>query len=214
MAMGSAKRSIMTLYSGSQDIDSHRTRIVLSEKGILVDIIEVDRRDDIGSLEHLNPYNTLPILVDRDLALYDAGIIMEYLDERFPHPPLLPVYPVARARARLLMYRIEHEWYPLATTIQTGALKEVEQARKSLQAKLLSVNPLFDQSTYFLGEEFSLVDCSVIPILWRLPQMEISLPKKQFQSLLKYSERLFERDAVQVSLTEAEREIRGNKPER
>ena len=210
MAMGSAKRSVMTLYSGSQDIESHRTRIVLAEKGILVYIIEADRRDDLEDLSNLNPYNTLPILVDRDLALYDARIIMEYLDERFPHPPLLPVYPVARARARLLMYRIEREWYPWVNVIQTGEAKAVEQARKKLQTQLLHVVPLLDHTHYFLSEEFSLVDCTAVPVLWRLPSLGIQLPKKTFQPLLAYVERLFERDPVQASLTETERELREN----
>lgn len=208
MGMGSAKRSIMTLYSGSQDIDSHRIRIVLAEKGILVDVIEVDRREHKEDFRSLSPYNTLPILVDRDLVLYESHIIMEYLDERFPHPPLLPVYPVARAKARLMMHRIEKEWYPLVSTIQQGDLKTAEAARKKLTAGFLDIVPLLEHTSFFFGEEFSLVDCSIIPILWRLSVLAVNLSKKQFQPLLSYQERVFSRDPVQVSLTDTEREMR------
>jgi len=210
MAMGSTKRSVMTLYSGSQDIDSHRTRIVLAEKGILVEVIEADRLEDTSSIEELNPYRSLPILVDRDLVLYDSRIIMEYLDERFPHPPLLPVYPVARAKARILIYRFEREWYPLVSTIQSQTGKPVEQARKDLVRGLLEIAPLFEQNLFFLGEEFSLVDCCLAPVLWRLPSLGIPLTAKNIQPLLAYADRIFNRDAFQVSLTETEQEIRDN----
>jgi RNA polymerase-associated protein len=197
------KRSVMTLYSAS-DIESHRTRIVMAEKGILHDHIEIDRIENFEDLLHLNPYNTVPTLVDRDLVLYQSPIIMEYLDERFPHPPLLPVYPVARAKFRILMHRIENDWYPLAHNILEG---DDAQARKELEEVLLSVNDVFKEYPYFMSEEFTLVDCSVAPILWRLPLLGIGIPK-QAKALLKYAERLFARDSFQNSLTEAEREIR------
>ena len=122
MALNTSKRSVMTLYSGSADMESHRTRIVLAEKGVLVDIIEVDRHDEIEDLYDLNPYNTVPTLVDRELVLYNSRIIMEYLDERFPHPPLLPVYPVARAKSRLMMYRVDRDWYQLVESIQKNTV--------------------------------------------------------------------------------------------
>lgn len=196
------KRSVMTLYSAS-DIESHRTRIVMAEKGILHDHIEIDRIEDFEDLLHLNPYNTVPTLVDRDLVLYRSPIIMEYLDERFPHPPLLPVYPVARAKFRILIHRIENDWYPLAHNILEG---DDAQSRKELEELLLSVNDVFKEYPYFMSEEFTLVDCSVAPILWRLPLLGIGIPK-QAKALLKYTERLFERPSFQNSLTEAEREI-------
>ena len=139
MALVTNKRSVMTLYSGSLDMESHRARIVLAEKGVLVDVIEIDRHEEIEDLYDLNPYNTVPTLVDRDLVLYSSQIIMEYLDERFPHPPLLPVYPVARAKARLTMYRIDSDWYTLCHKLQTGASSEAEKTKKTLTEGLLSV---------------------------------------------------------------------------
>jgi stringent starvation protein A len=206
MALAS-KRSIMTLYSGSSDIESHRTRIVLAEKGVLVDVIEVERHENLEDFRELNPYNTVPTLVDRDLVLYSSQIIMEYLDERFPHPPLLPVYPIARAKSRLMIFRIEHDWYSLVNVIQKGSEKKAEKARKDLLEGLVAIAPVFADSPYFLSEEFSMVDCCIIPILWRLPELGIEIPK-QGKAILDYAERIFERDSFQASLTETEREIR------
>lgn len=196
------KRSVMTLYSAS-DIESHRARIVMAEKGVLHDHIEIDRTDNFEDLLHLNPYNTVPTLVDRDLVLYQSSIVMEYLDERFPHPPLLPVYPVARAKFRLLMHRIENDWYPL---VQNIIEHNDAKSKKALEEQLLSVNDIFKEYPYFMSEEFTLVDCSTAPILWRLPTLDVKIPK-QAKALTKYAERLFERDAFKSSLTEAEREI-------
>lgn len=207
MGLITNKRSVMTLYSGSLDMKSHRTRIVLAEKGVLVDVVEIDRHEEIEDLYDLNPYNTVPTLVDRDLVLYDSHIIMEYLDERFPHPPLLPVYPVARAKARLTMYRIDHDWYSLVNLIQGSDEAVAEKARKDLTESLLSIAPVLSEMPYFLSEEFSLIDCCMVPILWRLPELGINLPK-QAQPLLDYADRLFERDSFQASLTESERELR------
>jgi stringent starvation protein A len=201
------KRSVMILYTGSKDIESHRTRIVLAEKGVQVDIIEVDRYDEVEDLRDLNPYNTVPTLVDRNLVLYRAPIIMEYLDERFPHPPLLPVYPIARAKSRLMMFRIEHDWYTLIHAILDGKEKIVAKAKKDLQEALVSVAPFFEDSTYFMGNDFSLIDCSVAPILWRLSHLGIELPKDHAKAILDYAQRVFARDSFQSSLTEAEREL-------
>lgn len=206
MGVMANKRSIMTLYSGSLDMESHRTRIVLAEKGIFVDIIEVDRHDEIKDLSSMNPYNTVPILVDRDLILYDSHIIMEYLDERFPHPPLLPVYPVTRAKARLLMYRIDRDWYSLVKRIQQG--DDADQARQKLLDALLSITTELAERPYFFNEDFLLVDCCLAPMLWRLPSLGIELPKNA-QPILDYANRIFERDSFEASLTEAERELRG-----
>jgi len=201
------KRSVMTLYSGSDDLESHRTRIVLAEKGVLVDVIEVDRHDEPTNLSEINPYNTVPTLVDRDLVLYTSDIIMEYLDERFPHPPLLPVYPVSRAKSRLLMYRVDRDWYGLVSKIKLDTDKQAEKARKELQDILISLAPVFREYSYFMSEEFSLVDCCIVPILWRLPAFGIELPD-QAKPILDYAEKIFERNSFQASLTEAERELR------
>ncbi len=201
------KRSIMTLYSGPLDIYSHQVRIVLAEKGVTVDVLNVDTNHPSEDLIELNPYNSLPTLVDRDLVLYKSRIIMEYLDERFPHPPLLPVYPVARAKCRLMIYRIEHDWYSLVSKIESGNPKQAETAREELKNGLLAVMPIFANSPYFLSDDFTLVDCVLAPLLWRLPQMGIELPKTA-KAIVKYKSRVFKREAFQASLTEAERELR------
>lgn len=204
MAIAS-KRSVMTLYSTS-DIESHRTRIVLAEKGILVDAIEVDREGE-QDFSHLNPYKTTPTLIDRDLVLYDSHIIMEYLDERFPHPPLYPVYPIARAKSRLMIYRIEHDWHSLVKKIQQGTVQEVAAAREALKQSFVDILPIFANKPYFLSDDFSMLDCCIAPILWRLPELGITLSNDE-APLISYAERLFKRDSFQSSLTETEREIR------
>ncbi|WP_111414262.1 stringent starvation protein SspA [Billgrantia lactosivorans] len=203
-----AKRSSMIFYSGSDDHFSHRVRIVLAEKGVAVDIVEVNGDQRPEELADLNPYNSVPTLVDRDLALYESKVMMEYLDERFPHPPLLPVYPVARAQSRLWMHRIEREWCPLVEQIESGGKKEVEKARKELRESLIGISPIFEDVPFFMSEEFSLVDCCIAPILWRLPVLGIELPEKQVKPLVAYMERLFERDSFVSSLSENEREMR------
>lgn len=203
-----AKRSSMTFYSNAKDHYSHRVRIVLAEKGVAVDIINVDPDNKPEDLATLNPYNSLPTLLDRELTLYEPNVMMEYLDERFPHPPLLPVYPVARAQSRLWIHRIEKDWCGLIDTILTGTEKQAEAARKELTNSLVTTAPIFAELPYFMSEEFSIVDCSVAPILWRLPVLGIELPEKQCKPLLQYMERLFEREAFQASLSEAEREMR------
>lgn len=203
------KRAIMTLYSGDLDIYSHQVRIVLAEKGVNVDIVNVDENHPNEDLLELNPYNTLPTLVDRELVLYEARVVMEYLDERFPHPPLLPVYPVARAKSRLMVYRIERDWYSLYKTIVEGNAKTIKTARTELKEGLLSLAPVFADSPYFLSEEFTLVDCCIAPLLWRLPQIGIELPNTAASKPVhEYMKRLFKREGFQASLTEAELEIR------
>lgn len=197
------KRSVMTLYSGALDIYSHQVRIVLAEKGVSVDILNVDGNHPCEDLGELNPYNSLPTLVDRDLVLYQAQVIMEYLDERFPHPPLLPVYPVSRAKSRLMMYRIERDWYSLLPKIEAGD----ESARVELKNSIFTIAPVFDELPYFLSEEFTLVDCVIAPLLWRLPLLGIELPRTA-KAIFNYQQRVFERESFQVALTEAERELR------
>lgn len=205
--MSMVKRSVMTLYSGAADIHSHRVRIVLAEKGVSVDILNINVDEPPEDLVSLNPYNSVPTLVDRELVLYNANIIMEYLDERFPHPPLLPVYPVARAKNRLMVHRIERDWYSLADIIENGKGAAVEKARVELADNLKSLAPVFGEMPYFLSEEFSLVDCTIGPLLWRLPHLGIELPP-QAKAVNAYSQRLFKREAFKASLTEVEREMR------
>ncbi|MEW5248085.1 glutathione S-transferase N-terminal domain-containing protein [Microbulbifer sp. 2201CG32-9] len=208
MGVPANKRSSMTFFSDGRSHLSHRVRIVLAEKGVSVDVIDVEPDNQPAELADLNPYNSLPTLVDRELVLFETKVMMEYLDERFPHPPLLPVYPVARAQSRQIMYRIERDWCPLVDRIVAGG-KDAAAARKELRDSLVGIAPMFTDLPYFLNEEFSLVDCCMAPLLWRLEQFEISLPKtKQAKPLQDYMDRLFSREAFQQSLTEYEREMR------
>ena len=200
-----AKRTIMSLYSDNDDIYSHQARIVLAEKGVNVEIMVVKSTEVPDDLLAINPYGTVPTLIDRDLVLYEARIIMEYLDERFPHPPLLPVYPVARAETRKMMHRIEQDWYCLLQRIQTG--EDAPAARELLLESLIGLEPVFADKLYFLSDEFSLLDCALAPLLWRLPTLGIEIPV-QAKALHAYMQRVFKREAFQVSLTDAERQLR------
>ena len=205
-----AKRSSMTFYSDGTSHYSHRVRVVLAEKGVAVETIDVDLDDKPEDLASLNPYNTLPTLVDRDLVLYEANIMMEYLDERFPHPPLFPVYPVARAQSRLWIYRIERDWCRLVDPIMAGdgTPAQLDKMRVELRDSLISIAPIFGEKPFFMSDEFTIVDCCVTPILWRLPIMGIELPKnKTTKPLLEYRDRLFERDSVMASFSEQEKEM-------
>ena len=205
-----AKHSSMVFYSDGTDHYSQRVRLVLAEKGVAVEIIDVDPGNLPEDLADLNPYNSLPTLVDRELVLYESQVIMEYLDERFPHPPLLPVYPVARAQSRLLMYRIQRDWCHHVDTIVAGRSKDtvIERSRKELRESLIAVAPVFAEKEFFMSEEFTLVDCCVAPILWRLPVMGIDLPPKHGKPIMDYMDRIFSRDSFQASLSEAELDMR------
>lgn len=207
MALVANRRSVMNLFSSSNCPQSHRVRMVLAEKGITVEIIDVDGDRKPEDLIDLNPYNTVPTLVDRELVLYDPHTIMEYLDERFPHPPLMPVDPVSRARARLALFRIEQDWYGLVPALESKGEKTVNKARKDLRDSLTSSAEVFAAKPYFLSDEFSLVDASIVPILWRLIRYRIELPR-QAKPVLDYAERMFSRDSFKNSLSEAEREMR------
>ena len=205
-----SKRSSMTLFSDSTNHYSHRVRIVLAEKGVTVDLIESDSGIAPTELADVNPYNTMPTLVDRDLVLYESKVMMEYLDERFPHPPLLPVYPVARAESRLLMYRKERDWCSLVDAIQNSRSDNVvTKSAKELCDGLMAIAPIFAEKPYFMSEEFTLVDCCIAPILWRLPSLGVDIrPGKQSKPLLAYMDSLFRRESFQESLTVHEREMR------
>ena len=198
---------MMTLYSGTTDPYSHRCRIVLFEKGMDFQVIDVDLANKPEDLAVINPHNTVPVLVERDLVLEQANIINEYIDERFPHPPLMPVYPVARGNCRLMMHRVELDWYTLADKILNNA-PDAEAARKQLRESLQSMAPLFQEYPYFMNEEFSQVDCYMAPLMWRLPIMGIEFTGKGAKELKAYMTRLFDRDSFQASLTDIEREMR------
>lgn len=206
------KRAVMTLYSSS-DPYSHRVRIVLAEKAVTVDILDIKSEKIKEELNQLNPYGTVPTLLDRELVLYQSEVIMEYLDERFPHPPLMPVYPIARARTRLMMYRLNRDWYSLMDKILSVGVKktaEIAEARKELTDSITSIAPVLTEMPFFLSEEFSLLDCCIAPLLWRLPVLGIELPI-QAKSVLGYAERLFKRDSFVTSLSEVELAMRSIK---
>lgn len=205
-----SRRSSMTLFSDPGCHYSHRVRIVLAEKGITVEIEDVDPGAVPEEVLEFNPYGTLPTLVDRDLSLYESKVMMEYLDERFPHPPLLPVYPVARALSRQFMFRIEQDWCQDVNTILLDpASKSADKARKTLRENLMSIGPVFAEMPFFMNEEFTLVDCCLAPLLWRLDILGISLPNnRQTKPMLTYMQKLFERPSFRASLSELEREMR------
>jgi len=205
-----AKRSSMTFFSDNTSQYSHRVRIVLAEKGVTVDLIEADAAHPPAELADLNPYNSLPTLVDRELVLYESKVMMEYLDERFPHPPLLPVYPVARAESRLYIHRIEKDWCSLVDSIlHSRSDNVVKKSIKELRESITGIAPIFAEKPFFMSEEFTLVDCCLAPILWRLPALGVDIrASKQSKPLLAYMDLLFNRDSFQDSLTEQEREMR------
>ena len=199
----------MTLLSDPYSHYSHRVRIVLAEKGVTCDIIDTDGKNLPADLVDVNPYGSLPTLLDRDLVLYESKVIMEYLDERFPHPPLLPVYPVARGESRLYIYRIERDWCALVDAIESGKTSEAEKLAKDLADGFVGIAPIFADKPFFMSEEFTLVDCCLGPVLWRLESLGVKLPNnKQVKPLLEYMKRLFDMESFQESLSEIEREMR------
>ena len=210
MAVSVSKKSTMALFAEEGDIYCHQVRIVLAEKGVTYDNLWYNPKDpaSVEALADYNPYGSVPTLIDRDLVLYRAAIIMEYLDERFPHPPLMPVYPVARGRSRLMLYRIQNDWYQRVDCLLAEPdHQDAPLWRKELTESLLSVIPVFAEMPYFLSEEFSLVDCVITPMLWRLPLLGINLPKEA-KPIIQYQERLFQRETFQASLSDAERQMR------
>ena len=205
------KRTSMALFSDPTDHYCQRVRIVLEEKGISSEIIDTDKNNINAEILEVSPYSTLPVLVDRDVCLYDSVTLMEYLDERFPHPPLLPVYPVARANIRLYIKRIANDWCSIFDRLVDEKLKEAEEKKlkKQLKALIVAANPIFKEKPFFMNEEFSLVDCCIAPILWRLPQVGIEIPNNaKNKPVNEYMKKVFTRDAFIRSLTELEREIR------
>jgi RNA polymerase-associated protein len=207
MALLANRKSVMTLFTNASDLDGHRVRIVMAEKGVTADMLEVNAGNVPEDLTEVNPYATLPTLVDRELVIYDAQIISEYLDERFPHPPLMPVDPVSRARSRLTLFQIQRDWYPLAGTIETGTASAAEAARKHLREQLMTIATLFTQKPYFLSDDFSLVDCAIAPVLWRLPHYGVEMPGSS-KAIQEYGKRVFARDSFRASLLQSERELR------
>ena len=201
------RRSVMVLYSDSTNPLGHSVRIVLAEKDISVEINYVSEEQRPEELNDLNPYNTMLTLIDRDLVLYDAQIIMEYLDERFPHPPLMPVDPVSRASNRQLRYRVITDLYSLLDDIEGDNADAAKEAKKTMRDNLTAIAPAFAQKPYFMSDEYTLIDCLLGPLLWRIDHYGIKLPASA-KILNQYAESLFEREAFKMSLSEAESELR------
>jgi RNA polymerase-associated protein len=204
------RRSSMALLSDGKSHYSHRVRIVLAEKGVVSEVISIDANNKPAELADLNPYNTLPVLVDRDLSLYDSWVMMEYLDERFPHPPLMPVQPVARAYTRLWRHRIQNDWSGLVDIMldEKTDKKTQQNSQKELRESLITVAPVFAEKPFFMNDELTLVDCCIVPILWRLKAMGVDLPKtKQVKPLQEYMVRMFSRQSFRISLSPDEREM-------
>ena len=203
------RRSVMTLFTLPDCPLCHSVRIVLAEKDIQADILEMDPNNKPEDLADLNPYNTAPTLVDRELVLYDSHVIMEYLDERFPHPPLMPVDPVSRAHTRLTLFRIKKDWLSLVSDLESGEQERMDTARIILKDSILSAAEVFAIKPYFLSDDFSLIDCTIAPILWRLPKYGIDLPGgSDAKPIYDYMDRIFSRDLFQLSLTQTELSIR------
>src|SRR5476651_2436052 len=189
-----SRRSVMTLFSAPDEPQSHRVRVVPGRYP--------------EDLLDLNPYRSLPTLVDRDLVLYDSRVIIDYLDERFPHPPLMPIDPITRAQFRVALYRLERDWYGLAREIEADpSSKGAAQSRKVLTEAISASADVFKAKPFFLSDEFSLVDASIAPILWRLPSFGIELPA-QAQPIVRYMNTIFARPAFRSSLSEVERGMR------
>ena len=198
---------MMTLYSGTTCPFSQRCRIVLYEKGMDFQIVDVDLYNKPEDLAVMNPYNKVPVLVERDLILYESNIINEYIDDRFPHPQLMPADPVMRARARLFLFRFEQEMFTHIESIEKGTQKQTEKGRAIIRDNLTQIAPVFAKHKHMLGEEYSMLDVAITPLLWRLDYYGIVMPK-QAAPLMKYAERLFARPAFSEALTSAERGMR------
>jgi len=206
MALSQRSRTVLTLYSSADSVHCHRVRLVLAAKGVVYDLVTVNPRSPPEDLLDLNPYNSVPTLVDRDLVLYDTSVVCEYLDERYPHPPLMPVDPLSRARLRLAIVRIERDWIPLVDQVLAGG-RTAETARKRLRDALLSSIPLFKAAKFFLNPELSLADCALAPLIWRLPNLGVQLPREA-HVISDYGERIFRNPGFTRSLTPEEKALR------
>src|SRR5512139_649013 len=198
---------MMTLYSGSTDPYSHRCRIVLFEKDMDFEVIDVDMHNKPEEIASISPSGKMPVLVERDLILTESNIINEYIDERFPHPQLMPPDPVMRARARLFLHRFENELFCHIAGLESNNAKVAEKARAAVRENLTQIAPVFTKQKFMLGDEFSMLDVAIAPLLWRLDHYGIQLDKDA-APLMKYAERLFSRPAYIEAMTPAEKAMR------
>lgn len=197
--------SSMVLFSDPNGFESHMVRFVLLEKGVAADIIDVDPNDKPKELADFNPYNATPTLLDRELVLYHINVILEYLEDRFPHPPLMPAIPIAKAENRLWTKRIFDDIATLVRDIQTSSSRKVAKSRKDLADILISVSPIFKEKPFFMSDDMTLSDCVLAPLLWRLPVLKVELPKIKAKPMFDYMDRMFELETFQKSLSEAEK---------
>lgn len=200
------RKSVMTLFSSPTCAMSHCARFVLHEKGITADIEYYDPADPPEDLLELNPTGTSPTLIERELVLYDSRIIMEYLDERFPHPPLHQMDPVSRANARMLIKRIDQDWYQMLEEILSSGEKKSARSKKMLKESILAAAPIFAARPFFMSDEFSLIDCVIGPLLWRLPSIGIDISTPN-EVITNYAQRIFNRNAFKRSLSDQEKEM-------
>lgn len=207
MAASVRMRNTLTLFSSTDDVSCHRVRLVLAAKGVTYDLVPVDPQNPPEDLIDLNPYQSVPTLVERDVVLYSASVLSEYLDERYPHPPLMPVDPLSRARLRLAMLHIELDWVPQVQAIQLGNKNQAEAGRKRLKELLAQSLPVFKASKFFLNPEMSLADCAMAPIIWRLDALGVGLPRDG-KVIEEYGNRIFRNPGFIRSLTEQEKKLR------
>lgn len=206
MVQNARLRNVLTLYTTADDVQCHRARLVLAAKGVSYDRVLVDPAKPPEDLLDLNPYASTPTLVDRDLTLFDSSVVCEYIDERYPHPPLMPIDPQSRARLRVAAVRIEKDWLPEVEAIRAGG-RTADTARKRLREHLLSTLPLFKASKFFLNPEMSLADCLVAPVVWRLPWLGVDLGREG-KPIIDYGERLFHSQGFARSMTDQEKAMR------
>ncbi|CAC9437017.1 Stringent starvation protein A [Bathymodiolus heckerae thiotrophic gill symbiont] len=196
------------LYSAADEIESHAVRFIMAEKNIERKVVNLKVDQMPEEILELNPCQTLPTLFDRGIVLYDLSVIMEYLDERFPFPPLLPVDPIEKSEKRLLIFRFTRatgSWFELVNTIETGKKQEENEARKILKSQLIGLVPLFEYKPFFKSEDMTIVDACLAALLWRLKKLDINLgvPGK---AITDYASRLFAKKSFKESLTDCEKE--------
>ncbi|MEO6927149.1 MAG: glutathione S-transferase N-terminal domain-containing protein [Rhodanobacter sp.] len=206
MVQSARLRNALTLYTTADDVQCHRARLVLAAKGVSYERVLVDPAKPPEDLIDLNPYASTPTLIDRELTLFDTAVVCEYIDERYPHPSLMPIDPQSRARLRVAAVRIEKDWLPEVDAIRAGG-RPADAARKRLREQLLSTVPLFKASRFFLNAEMSLADCLVVPVIWRLSSLQVDLGREG-KPIIDYGERLFHSQGFARSMTEQEKAMR------
>lgn len=211
MSLLSSSRVGLTIVSDPITAASHRIRLVVAEKVVEADLVSVSLNDKLPEdLLALNPTGYIPTLLDRDLVLFDERVVSEYLDERFPHPALMPIDPMTRAKLRLMIYRIESEWYTKVADLESESISanRKKAAAKELRESISSLSPIFKQSEFLLSDAFSLLDCAVLPVLWRLQHFGITLPEQAAKNIRDYASVMFEREGFKNALSDEEKVLR------